>query len=327
MASRAAEAEAINREPWIVEIAMRGSHWFEHKQQRGWDEAKLLSEIDRYSRSEVAENFHADPVVVEGERLIQANTDWFSYHWFSAGLPRVSVGHRLAASFCATRVPEDCAAEALLPWPAFAIDVPRGIIPIKQRDDLWVAHVIAFPQMMVTGLEAQCFFMVTAHDSVRGVRADKASPLGGPVLSTRDIARYAEGLLVSRDYFARERGLALRLALGVILELSAHRPASARASGGVPLRRSRHGEPQCTMVRLTRDVKVDCRQHVRDYIRGVSDRALSVQHMVRGHWKMQTHGEGGRERKFIHVEPYWRGPDDAPIALKNHVLTGEAPHD
>lgn len=76
------------------------------------------------------------------------------------------------------------------------------------------------------------------------------------------------------------------------------------------------------MVRLTRDVKVDCRQHVRDYIRGASDRTLSVQHMVRGHWKMQKHGEGGAQRKFIHVEPYWRGPDDAPIALRNHVLTG-----
>lgn len=36
---------------------------------------------------------------------------------------------------------------------------------------------------------------------------------------------------------------------------------------------------------------------------------LETQHVVRGHFKQQAHGQGRLERKTIWVEPYWRGPD------------------
>jgi hypothetical protein len=36
---------------------------------------------------------------------------------------------------------------------------------------------------------------------------------------------------------------------------------------------------------------------------------LRVQHVVRGHFKFQPHGEGRTQRKRIWVEPYWRGPE------------------
>lgn len=32
------------------------------------------------------------------------------------------------------------------------------------------------------------------------------------------------------------------------------------------------------------------------------------------------HGTGGLLRKWIHVEPYWRGGEDAPIAVKTHKV-------
>lgn len=31
-------------------------------------------------------------------------------------------------------------------------------------------------------------------------------------------------------------------------------------------------------------------------------------------------GEDLTERKFIHIEPYWRGDPDSPIALRTHLL-------
>jgi len=46
----------------------------------------------------------------------------------------------------------------------------------------------------------------------------------------------------------------------------------------------------------------------------------TVQCVVAGHWKMQPCGPGGSERKRIFIEPYWRGPEDAPIAIRPHVL-------
>lgn len=46
---------------------------------------------------------------------------------------------------------------------------------------------------------------------------------------------------------------------------------------------------------------------------------LRMRYCVRGHWKMQPHGEGRRERKRIFVQPYWKGPEGA--ATWAHVYT------
>jgi hypothetical protein len=40
---------------------------------------------------------------------------------------------------------------------------------------------------------------------------------------------------------------------------------------------------------------------------------LFVRSLVAGHWKMQPCGEGRKDRKLIRIEPYWRGPLDAPV--------------
>lgn len=308
MASRAAEAEAINQDPWIVQVAQMGSHWVTHQRERGWSNEQLEEQMDRASSN------LANPVENEDQLFVDRQLDWFAYTWFLAGLPRVVLGHRLAASFAATRVPEECAPIIEFPWPSFVIDVPFGILP---AEDGFVTHIFT-PSKVVDG--AGCWQFWIASKNLEGT---SVACTGIPVANARDLAKIAESLAFSRDELERVYCVALRIALGVAIELAEHRPSGVRAVGGVPLRRSRRDEPQCTMVRLTRDVKVDCRQHVRDYIAGASGKTLSVQHMVRGHWKMQTHGEKGSQRKFIHVEPYWRGPDDAPIALKNHVLTGE----
>lgn len=37
-------------------------------------------------------------------------------------------------------------------------------------------------------------------------------------------------------------------------------------------------------------------------------RQLTSRHVVRGHWKLQAHGERGSSRKLVWVEPYVRGP-------------------
>lgn len=51
-----------------------------------------------------------------------------------------------------------------------------------------------------------------------------------------------------------------------------------------------------------------------------SPHTLSVRHLVRGHWKMQAHGPGRKERKHIFVEPYWRGPELAEVVNRDYTL-------
>jgi len=67
-------------------------------------------------------------------------------------------------------------------------------------------------------------------------------------------------------------------------------------------------------------VKHDFRDRVRDYVEGKSHSAPNVQVLVSGHHKMQPHGPGNSLRKLIWREPFWRGPEDAPIAIRPHKL-------
>ena len=66
-------------------------------------------------------------------------------------------------------------------------------------------------------------------------------------------------------------------------------------------------------------------RHVReDGAEDTSPRSVEWTHrwVVSGHWKMQAYGKGRLERKRIWVMPFVKGPDDAPLVLKEkvHVL-------
>lgn len=83
---------------------------------------------------------------------------------------------------------------------------------------------------------------------------------------------------------------------------------------------TRHGPPPHRRFVLTQPVRHDFRRAVRQYSRHGKGRVTNVQCVVSGHWKMQPYGPGRSERKRIFIEPYWRGPEDAPIALRPHKL-------
>jgi hypothetical protein len=126
--------------------------------------------------------------------------------------------------------------------------------------------------------------------------------------------------LSSRDDEDPATTLICRYVVGVCLEMVSYRESNSFGTGTQPIKTNRRGEPECRVFTLRRDVKVDCRDAVRSYCRGVSPNAPSVQSLVRGHWKRQAHGPGYEQRKFIFVEPYWRGPEDGPIAMRAHSL-------
>jgi hypothetical protein len=79
------------------------------------------------------------------------------------------------------------------------------------------------------------------------------------------------------------------------------------------------GEPTAWVYELRRPVILDCRERVREIVTG-SRGPVTVQTFVRGHWKMQACGVGRLHRKHIHIEPYWRGPEEAPIVVRPHVI-------
>jgi hypothetical protein len=57
---------------------------------------------------------------------------------------------------------------------------------------------------------------------------------------------------------------------------------------------------------------------VRSCARGERKGAPTIQWIVRGHWRNQPHGKDRAERRRIWIQPYWKGPDDAPRLLREH---------
>jgi hypothetical protein len=47
---------------------------------------------------------------------------------------------------------------------------------------------------------------------------------------------------------------------------------------------------------------------------------LAVRTLVEGHWRHQHYGPGNAQVKRIWIQPFWRGPDDAPISVPIHRM-------
>lgn len=236
----------------------------------------------------------ADPVrVVERQRTLHGV---WATEWCSSGFPRVHLGHKHAASLMATNTRHESIPGARSPWRGLLVDVPAGLLSessiVEHVGILAGTDIIALLPLRIDGDP----LMIFEYGSVAefGDFSDKRNP---------------------------EVMLLARLALGVCMEMTSttYKGGSLRPQ---PVKRDpRTGEPRTWTFQLTRDVKVDCRDAVRAYSQGRTHASPSVQCLVRGHWKQQTCGKGGSERKNIFVEPYWRGPEDAHIALRKHVVS------
>jgi hypothetical protein len=73
-------------------------------------------------------------------------------------------------------------------------------------------------------------------------------------------------------------------------------------------------------------VQVDCRPSLREFLEGRKPHPAAVQWLVRGHWRNQACGPHLSERRPTWIQPHWKGPEDAPINVRPHVLRppGEA---
>jgi hypothetical protein len=49
-------------------------------------------------------------------------------------------------------------------------------------------------------------------------------------------------------------------------------------------------------------------------------RHITVRTLVSGHWRNQVCGAGGLDRKTIWIEPFWRGPEAAPLTEKRAMV-------
>lgn len=239
-------------------------------------------------------------------RLLGVYGPSFSMAWAENGFPCLEPSQVLAASMMATTVSKDAVQDLELPWRCFGAIVPAGTIentPI----------LMLFLRRYYDGL----FAMWTIHNAHVSFSMEKS------------LAEYAD-LKFSNNFDAniqslseievRKSTLLGRFIVGLCIEMegkSAVRPIQRK---GYTRRAQRDPKPTAWIYRLARPINVDVREAIRNYADGVSNKKLNVQCLVAGHYKLQPYGDGRLLRKRIHVEPYWRGPEDAPIAVRSHKL-------
>ena len=215
--------------------------------------------------------------------------------WALSGFPLIQVNDELAALFMAGDIPETIDAGATkMPWASFFLQIPPDLRP---------------PQLPLHALGVA----KTDHGAYLTVADHRAIPTVMMYGSFEELLGRLE----------QELPLLYRVLVGMLLYMNTprtHERIEVETTERRKLKKARGGElPSLWAVKLSRPVKIDCRQWVRDYYaKGGS--SPSVQSLIRGHWKRQPFGPGMSERKWMFISPYWRGKSTDPIAVREIII-------
>lgn len=225
--------------------------------------------------------------------------------WGKCALPMIELSHTLGASLAATSVAREVASGLLPPWPTFSILCPTGSVC---KDELFI--------IVTRDRGFWCFLVATDFISLGNLQEL------GEKIEDNENEFHCSDLLPhqSEDIAQRLIIVAQRITIGVILE-SINSGLGVHGSKPQLASKVKRGDPVSNVFKLARPVYIDVRDQIRNYVE-TGRTPVSVQTLVRGHYKMQPHGDGRAQRKYIHVEPYWRGPEDAPIVVRPHRMTG-----
>jgi hypothetical protein len=268
--------------------------------------------------------------VETGQSLFLLSARWAHY-----AFPIVQYGgHRYAAALMSTGIPQDI--EIKPPWKTFLIELPtnmlhtRGAVvlqPSEVGQDEFLAYVMV-SQHAVTkdGVPIPDSWSFDAYTSEgTSLHRWRASPeeLRSGELSHLDhmFPDAFSNELTSRD--DRTLFLLSRLVVNTCLAMS--NPENVRSVGRHP-KNDPVGPPRgtkdpvCRVFRVGKPITLDCRPALEEYLSGAKRGPLTVQFLVRGHWRWQACGTRMTERRMTWIEPYWKGPEDAGIAVRPHTV-------
>ncbi len=244
--------------------------------------------------------------------------------WVDQGLPTLQLTHKYAAALMASSVEKTDLSEVPVPWKAFVIDPPAGMLAIEDPESgalSDIRHILVHHMIR----DGEPIWTYMAYTSGRVSLWQHGVPMGEIVNDGLDgevdWSTYSFGLKTD-DRDARMHLLIGRLIVGVCLALSGKdrplKPVGAGHKYKGDLRTA--AEPLQRIFQLGHPITMDCREALSDYIEGRTKKLVSVQSLVVGHWKRQPHGPQNSLRKWIWREPFWRGPEDGPILDRPHKM-------
>lgn len=245
-----------------------------------------------------------------------------SSRWCHYGFPLIDLAsHRYAAALAVTDVCDDLR----LPWPCFVVRIPNGIISTthstRGRVDLTTIAVNNQPDHPGGNLVHVCAWppdgMYAGCGSHMGLEIAAAAARG-------DLEAEGPGDHEPYPHSKRRHQLVLRIAFNAATALLAENSPERLYQA----QRRNDGDarpPRTRRFAIGSPVETDFRGALTDWVEGRAKNLKKLQWMVRGHWRNQPHGLGGRDRRPQWIAPHWArrkgAGEDAPIPLRPHRLS------
>jgi len=249
-----------------------------------------------------------------------------AYRWATSGFPQVTMGHKYAAALMATAVTAEVEPHIVMPWPAFLLPVPNGLVHVLN-------DVTNTPTEVRYLLVMQLRFKDRPQPGWAFIGFTDSSTIvwrHGPDVTClidvkTDETGWSECSFIHSFDDMEKRAMALlgRLICGVCLSMSDPENVKPPRKGRPNVTAEKHprNAPAILTYQIGKPIVLDCRPAIRNYLEGGRKGGIpQIQVLVRGHWKMQPYGPKHKLRKAIQVQPYWRGPEDAPINMRSHTL-------
>jgi hypothetical protein len=232
----------------------------------------------------------------------------FAGAWADSAYRVLQTSHTFAAALMCTKATE---ADIEIPWSAFLVHVPDGLL---------VTEAMKFNRIAVNA-RTDGMVQVTIYNA-----HEKCRRLGFMAPAVKLMASDSEFENRDRceDEDAKLALLASRLIAGLLITLQFTDNFKERDVPAKRIGRDGREAPKHRVAFVGKPLKVDCRLEIKRYLGGRSsdNSPSSVQVLVRGHYKRQVVGTGRAGRRVIWVEPYWRGPEEAPILVRPYAIGG-----
>lgn len=255
--------------------------------------------------------------------------------WYDCGMPTIDIGHKLASSFMVTSISKEVLADVRAPFPAFLVNMPSGLLSIHDNLSNCPAaiHAVLIGRLPDTFGDMFWVFYAFTDTGISLWRYYKDLDIFiTPGVKNR--SPYGDLDFDLDDYDERASMLLGRFMISLMLYYTNYQEhvkpiGKGHACFNPHTNKRTSPEPVRRTFKVTGDIAHDFRHIVRDYAAGVSNK-LTVQSYVGGYWRSQPHGPRNTLRRRQFIEPFWRGPEDAPIAQRKIIIPskeeGDLPH-
>lgn len=238
--------------------------------------------------------------------------------WHQWQQPTFHVTEALWARFALTDPQAVRGADLHLPFPAFMVVPPPGLLRIVDMDDGGVTEGIAIlvAKTYDAADVATLGVYLLPDMSHSGTTVYRRAPWPAPEASVAATLLSADGSLTDEDksyFMPAVRGV---INLCIYLYTEAGKKEADLSAPPKRRRRAPAGEGPTRRFTVGRRVKVSEAIRAAGALaaQGRPVQALKTGHVVRGHQRLQAYGPGRALRKIVTIDPYERGPSVSEAA-------------